>query len=73
MSKLTQIVTDSQMTRSDIARRLGITPQAVGQIVNAQDAPPKVATLAGILLAIGWTREQVADIRIGDFYDLAEL
>ena len=68
MERLLQLLNEKGITKADLARKLGVTPQVVGNYFNSDQIRP--TTLASILRAIGWTPEQIADARLGDFYDV---
>lgn len=64
---LSQTIKQSGKTKADIARLLNITPQSIhGAVISPA---PKPATIASILLACGWTIEQVQELRFGDVYE----
>lgn len=65
---LTQAIEKSGKTRADIARIMNVTPQAVGGFISRP--APKPGTLAQILRACGWPEDEIANIRLGDVYEL---
>ena len=57
------------MSQADLARAMGVTPQAVNAYLRREPHP---TTLAAILRAIGYTEAQLQDVRLGEFYDIAQ-
>lgn len=55
------------ITQSELARRLGVSRQAVSGMLAK---PIKPETLFNILRAIGITAEEIAAIPIGDLYEV---
>lgn len=55
------------MSQADLARAMGVTPQAVNAYFNRQPHP---TTLADILRALGYTEAQIQDVRLGEFYNI---
>lgn len=56
------------MTQANLARAMGVTPQAVNAYLRREPHP---TTLAAILRALGYTEEQIQDVRLGEFYSIA--
>lgn len=58
------------MTKADLARAMGVTPQVIGCYFQSRHIRP--TTLAAILRALGYTEAQIQDVRLGEFYDIAQ-
>lgn len=65
---VTQAINKSGMTKADIARAMGVTPQAVGNLMNTP--APRPDTLVSLLLACGWELEAVKQLRLTDVYSI---
>lgn len=65
---LKQAIKQSNMTQADVARKMGVTAQAVSGIVST--SAPKPETAVKLLMAIGWPVEEIANVRLGDIYEI---
>ena len=59
----------SGKSQREIAERMGVTPQSLSGVLSYNT--PKPDTLANVLLAAGWTVEDVRNLRLGDVYQIA--
>lgn len=55
------------MSQADLARAMGVTPQAVNAYLRREPHP---TTLAAILRALGYTEAQLQNVRLVEFYDI---
>ena len=65
---LKQAIKQSNLTQADVARKMNVTAQAVSGIVATPS--PKPETAIRLLLAVGWPLEEIANIRLGDIYEI---
>jgi transcriptional regulator with XRE-family HTH domain len=63
---LTNAIKESGMTKADIARAMGVTPQAVGNL--AHTPTPRPDTLVSLLKACGWELEAIKQLKLVDVY-----
>ena len=68
MERLEELLRERRMTKADLARAMGVTPQVIGCYFQSRHIRP--TTLAAILRALKFTEVQIQDARIGEFYDI---
>lgn len=66
---IVQTINESGLTLADIARKMGITPQAVNNLTRT--AEPRPSTLIKLLSALDWSMAEIEALPLGQVYELA--
>lgn len=64
-------IKENGLTKADVARRMGVTPQAVHSIIETAEVRP--STLVRFLLALDWNMTDIESLSLGEVYDLVEV
>jgi len=64
-------IKENGLTKADVARRMGVTPQAVHSMIETAEVRP--STLAKFLLALDWNMADIEALSLGEIYDLVEV
>ena len=63
---VTNTIRESGLTFADVARKMGVTPQAVHNLATTNE--PRPSTLAKFLLALGWNISDIDALPLGEVY-----
>ncbi|MGB4950263.1 MAG: helix-turn-helix transcriptional regulator, partial [Rhizobiaceae bacterium] len=63
---VTNTIRESGLTFADVARKMGVTPQAVHNLATTNE--PRPSTLAKFLLALGWNLSDIDALPLGEVY-----
>ena len=58
----------SGKTKADIARAMGVTPQAVGSLIATDE--PRPSTLVKLLTALDWPLSDIELLSLGEVYEI---
>ena len=62
-------INESGLTFADVARKMGVTPQAVHNLADTDQ--PRFKTLVKLLTAIGWTQSAIESVTLGEVYGVS--